>query len=61
LHPNSNTWPDGTDKIFITIGAGGNNMVIVPEYNIILSNANGDCGNLDARCPDNTFITLFGC
>jgi hypothetical protein len=59
LHPNSKTWPDATDNTFMTIGARGNNMVMVPEYNLILSSADGNWGSLDAGNSDSIFNRII--
>ncbi len=55
LHPDKLSWPDGSLKTFITIGAGGNNMLIIPEFNIILASANGNWGNFEPDNPNNNF------
>lgn len=62
LHPSSVTWPDATPKTFMSIGAGGNNMIIIPEYQLILSSAKGNWGKLkpgDYNSNFNVFIKLL--
>lgn len=55
LHPGKITWPDGTPRTFMSIGAGGNNMLIIPEYQLILASAKGSWGELKAGDPKNKF------
>lgn len=55
LHPENVTWPDATPKTFMSIGARGNNMVIIPEYQLILSSAKGNWGDLKAGDPNSNF------
>jgi CubicO group peptidase (beta-lactamase class C family) len=55
LHPETVTWPDATPRTFMSIGARGNNMVIIPEYQLILSSAKGNWGDLKAGDPNSNF------
>ena len=55
LHPDKVTWPDGTPETFMSIGAGGNNMVMIPEYQLILSSAKGNWGKFKPGDPDDKF------
>ncbi len=55
LHPESVTWPDATSRTFMSIGAGGNNMIIIPEYQLILSSAKGNWGELKPGDLNNNF------
>ncbi len=59
LHPRSKTWPDAPDDTFMTIGAGGNNMVMIPGQRLILSSARGNWGRLEAGNPQNTFNRII--
>lgn len=59
LHRKKTTWPDGTPKTFMSIGAGGNNMVMIPEHQIILASSKGNWGELKPGDPDNKFNTCI--
>ncbi len=47
LHPHALTWPDATPQTVMAVGAGGNVLVMVPEYGLMLSSAQGNWGNLE--------------
>lgn len=57
LHPDKMAWPDGTPGTFMAIGAGGNVLVVIPEYNLVLASAKGDWGSLEKAVgnPDSKF------
>lgn len=55
LHPDKTTWPNGTSKTFMSIGAGGNNMLMIPEYQLILASAKGNWGELNPGDHNNKF------
>lgn len=62
LHPDKLTWPDGTPETFMSIGAGGNNMVMIPEYQLILSSSKGNWGKLqpgDSNSKFNIILSLL--
>ncbi len=59
LHPCSKTWPDAPDDTFMTIGAGGNNMVMIPGQDLILVSARGNWGHFEAGNPQNTFNRII--
>ncbi|MGA1196748.1 MAG: hypothetical protein ACO36I_09650, partial [Candidatus Latescibacterota bacterium] len=48
LHPDQLTWPDAPKDTVMSIGAGGNNAVMIPSLNLVLVSAKGDWGKLDA-------------
>ena len=54
-HPDTLTWPDAPKDTFMTIGARGNNSVIIPSLDLVLVNAMGDWGELEPGNPDNKF------
>lgn len=61
-HPKSPTWPDAPKDTIMSIGAGGNNTVIIPSLNLVLASAKGDWGKLeagDATCKFNQYIKLL--
>ena len=53
LHPDGRTWPCARPDTIMSIGAGGNCSVIIPSLNLVLVNAAGNWGQLDAGNPDN--------
>lgn len=55
LHPNQLTWPDAPKDTFMSIGAGGNNSVIIPSLNLILVSAKGKWGDLKPGNSENLF------
>jgi len=55
LHPDARTWPDAPPDTFMSIGAGGNNSVIIPSLGLVLASARGNWGDLDAGNPDSRF------
>lgn len=55
LHPNLLTWPDAPKDTVMSIGAGGNNAVMIPSLNVVLVSAKGDWGKLDAGNVDSPF------
>jgi len=55
LHPGQLTWPDVTNDVIMSIGARGNNTVIIPDLDLILVNARGNWGRLEAGDPENTY------
>ncbi len=48
LHPDQPTWPDAPADTIMTIGFGGNNMVMIPSRKVVLASARGDWGTLEA-------------
>lgn len=52
LHPDARTWPHAPADTVMSIGAGGNCSVIIPSLNLVLVNARGNWGRLDAGNPD---------
>ena len=44
LHPLAKTWPSATARTFMSIGAGGNCAVMVPEKRLVLVCARGQWG-----------------
>jgi len=52
LHPDSRTWPGAPHDTVMSIGAGGNCSVMIPSLNLVLANARGDWGRLDAGNPN---------
>jgi len=55
LHPDSKTWPDAPGDTFMSIGAGGNNTVIIPSLDLVLVNAKGDWGRIEPGNAQNKF------
>ncbi len=55
LHPNQLTWPDAPKDVVMSIGAGGNNAVMIPSMNLVLVSAKGKWGKLDAGNADSLF------
>jgi len=55
LHNDQLTWPDAPKDTVMSIGAGGNNAVMIPSLNLVLVSAKGDWGKLDAGNADNLF------
>lgn len=55
LHPNHLTWPDAPKDTFMSIGAGGNNSVIIPSLNLILVSAKGQWGDIEPGNSENLF------
>jgi CubicO group peptidase (beta-lactamase class C family) len=55
LHPDRATWPDAPRDTVMSIGAGGNNAVIIPSLNLVLVSAKGDWGKLAAGEVDSKF------
>ncbi|MFH1737699.1 MAG: DUF5060 domain-containing protein [bacterium] len=47
-HPGKITWPDAPKDTFMSIGAGGNNIVIIPSLKMIIVAADANWGKLDA-------------
>ncbi|MBN2326895.1 MAG: DUF5060 domain-containing protein [Candidatus Omnitrophica bacterium] len=47
-HQGTFTWPDAPKDAFMSIGAGGNNTVIIPSLNMVIAAAKADWGKLDA-------------
>src|SRR5690606_18534001 len=50
-HPDTRTWPDAPEDLFMSIGAGGNNAAIFPSHNAVLVCGNGNWGNIEAGDP----------
>ncbi len=44
-HPDAITWPDAPLDAYMTVGAGGNSMVILPSQSIVVAAARADWGN----------------
>ncbi len=55
LHPNQLTWPGAPKDTFMSIGAGGNNCVIIPSLNLILVSAKGKWEDLEPGNSENLF------
>jgi CubicO group peptidase (beta-lactamase class C family) len=55
LHPKALTWPDAPADTIMSIGAGGNNAVIIPSLNLVLASARGNWGRLQAGDPNSKF------
>ncbi|MFQ5808160.1 MAG: serine hydrolase [Armatimonadota bacterium] len=54
-HPTTRTWPDAPRDTIMSIGAGGNNCVIIPSLKLVLASGKGDWGKLEAGNPDSKF------
>jgi len=54
-HPDTLTWPDAPRDTFMSIGAGGNNTVIIPSMKLMLVSAKGDWGKLEPGSTDSKF------
>jgi CubicO group peptidase (beta-lactamase class C family) len=48
LHPDRPTWPDAPPDTVMSIGAGGNNSVLMPAQKLVVVCARGDWGRLEA-------------
>jgi CubicO group peptidase (beta-lactamase class C family) len=55
LHPDAVTWPSAPAATFMSIGAGGNNAVMVPPLEVALVSMRGNWGNLQPGDPDSRF------
>ena len=55
LHPDQLTLPDASEDVIMSIGAKGNNAVIIPHFDLILVSAHGNWGKLKAGDADNKF------
>ena len=53
-------WPDAPPDTVMSVGAGGNNRVIIPSLSMMLANAKGTWGRLKGRDPDCTFNRHIG-
>ena len=51
-HPDKPTWPDAPADTVMSIGAGGNNSVLMPKLNLIVACAQGDWGKLEGGASD---------
>jgi hypothetical protein len=60
LHPDNTTWPDGPADAFMSIGAGGNNMIMIPSLGIVLVSSGGAWGKLEAGSRDSQFNRVMG-
>jgi hypothetical protein len=52
LHPDQPTWPDAPPDTIMSIGARGNNSVLMPGLNLVVAAANADWGKLEAGVRD---------
>jgi CubicO group peptidase (beta-lactamase class C family) len=52
LHSDRQTWPDAPPDTVMSIGAGGNNSVLMPTLKLVVVCSRGDWGKLDAGVPD---------
>ncbi|GMW03762.1 MAG: hypothetical protein AMXMBFR84_48960 [Candidatus Hydrogenedentota bacterium] len=59
LHPDTITWPDAPSDTFMSIGAGGNNTVIIPSLGIVLASAKGNWGSLSPGDRESTFNAVI--
>jgi hypothetical protein len=48
LHPAERTWPDAPADTVMSIGAGGNNSVMIPSLRLVVACGSGDWGKLEA-------------
>jgi len=51
-HPDKPTWPDAPADTVMSIGAGGNNSVLMPKLNLVVAAAQADWGKLEAGASD---------
>ncbi len=54
-HPETRTWPDAPKDTIMSIGAGGNNCVIIQSLKLVLACGKGDWGKLEAGSADSKF------
>jgi CubicO group peptidase (beta-lactamase class C family) len=47
-HPDSRTWPDAPEDMFMSIGAGGNCAAMFPSLNAVVVCAKGNWGEIEA-------------
>ncbi|MBK9167683.1 MAG: serine hydrolase [Bryobacterales bacterium] len=51
LHPDRTLWPDAPADTFLSIGAFGNNAVMIPSLRLVLVSSQGEWGALEGGAP----------